>query len=154
MSSIVELRSMVSEYENLKTKQQSLKDISENVNEIKVKKLEKEILDGDYQERWMMFGEIQKVLGKAVYWQDGFGLMFSEGIFKYAKNYIRIEMWFGDDRIIYGDSNISLKNKRFILECFIKSTNMYEAYVKRQYKDATEKIKDNINQLEEKIKNI
>lgn len=154
MSSIVELRSMVSEYENLKTKQQSLKDISENVNEIKVKKLEKEILDGDYQERWMMFGEIQKVLGKAVHWQDGFGLMFSEGIFKYAKNYIRIEMWFGDDRIIYGDSNISLKNKRFILERFIKSTNMYEAYVKRQYKDATEKIKDNINQLEEKIKNI
>lgn len=154
MSSVVELRNMVSEYENLKKKQQSLKDASENVTEIKVKRLEKEILDGDYQERWMMFGEIQKILGKAVHWQDGFGLMFSQGVFKYAKNYIRIEMWFGDDRIIYGDSNISLKNKRFILEKFIKSTNMYEAYVKRQYKDATEKIKDNINQLEEKIKNI
>lgn len=154
--SIGELENMINEYKELENELQELKDMCDDITKIKVKKLEREIIDGDYDKRWIMLMEMQNTMHVSMTFSTDRCFFSASKNFTYSiGGYLdrRVTMTISDNQIIYKSDKINVDERLFILDRFMACIEYYENEVLKLYKEKTEKLFQSIEDMKEKIQN-
>ena len=154
---VKELENMTNEYTKAEKREQVLKDMCDKILETRVEVLEREILNGDYNEKWIALMQTQSALHRAMIFSADRCFFSASKSFTYSMGgytNLKLTITITDNQINYCSNVTDLENKLLILQKFIECMLLYEESVLQSYNAEMERIFQNIADMEQEIKNI